>query len=108
MIGKKTARDISCDVFRNTHILSQGFKSFAEVLLQRLVSFRERKTVQSISGRVHSGKVTCPERQGPTTQTKRKSKHKSLLQQVGPRHGTYDTAVCSRPCPASSRPVPKP
>eukprot|EP00983_Pelagomonas_calceolata_P121780 1160832-Pelagomonas_calceolata.AAC.2 len=29
----------------------------------------------------------------PHTQTKRKSKHRSLLQQVGPRHGTYDTIV---------------
>eukprot|EP00983_Pelagomonas_calceolata_P077968 1154086-Pelagomonas_calceolata.AAC.2 len=30
------------------------------------------------SGRVHQRKVTCPERQGPTTQTnlKRKSKHR--------------------------------
>eukprot|EP00983_Pelagomonas_calceolata_P103796 1158954-Pelagomonas_calceolata.AAC.7 len=31
--------------------------------------------------------------QVPTTQTKRKSKHRSLLQQVGPHHGTYDTTV---------------
>eukprot|EP00983_Pelagomonas_calceolata_P039398 1137170-Pelagomonas_calceolata.AAC.2 len=34
-----------------------------------------------------------PGRQGPTKQTKRKSKHRSLLQQVGPHHGTYDTTV---------------
>eukprot|EP00983_Pelagomonas_calceolata_P127208 1161380-Pelagomonas_calceolata.AAC.5 len=40
-----------------------------------------------------SGKVTCPERQGPTAQTKRKSRHGRLLQQVGPHHGTYDTTA---------------
>eukprot|EP00983_Pelagomonas_calceolata_P115764 1160232-Pelagomonas_calceolata.AAC.9 len=30
---------------------------------------------------------------GPTTQAKRKSKHRSLLQQVGPHHETYDMTV---------------
>eukprot|EP00967_Tisochrysis_lutea_P012063 scaffold13576_cov19-Tisochrysis_lutea.AAC.1 len=39
------------------------------------------------------GKAICPERQGPTTQTKRKSKHRRLLQQVGPQYGTYDTTT---------------
>eukprot|EP00983_Pelagomonas_calceolata_P097254 1158224-Pelagomonas_calceolata.AAC.1 len=42
-------------------------------------------------------KVTCPERQGPTTQAKKKSKHRCLLQQVGFRHGTYDTTVRQAP-----------
>eukprot|EP00983_Pelagomonas_calceolata_P080446 1155150-Pelagomonas_calceolata.AAC.1 len=29
----------------------------------------------------------------PAHQAKRKNKHRSLLQQVGPLHGTYDTTV---------------
>eukprot|EP00983_Pelagomonas_calceolata_P062943 1147519-Pelagomonas_calceolata.AAC.3 len=59
------------------------------------------------SGCVHYGKVICPERQGPTTQTKRMSKHRSLLQQVG-RHMGLTTRLSGRPCPASFRPTPKP
>eukprot|EP00983_Pelagomonas_calceolata_P078831 1154400-Pelagomonas_calceolata.AAC.2 len=49
--------------------------------------------MQSMSGRINRGKATCPERQGPITQIKRKIKHVILLQQVGPHRGTYDTTV---------------
>eukprot|EP00983_Pelagomonas_calceolata_P085921 1156653-Pelagomonas_calceolata.AAC.3 len=49
------------------------------------------------SGRVHAGKVTCPERQGLTTQTKRKSKHRSVTEvytsKLAPHHGAYDTSA---------------
>eukprot|EP00983_Pelagomonas_calceolata_P031037 974754-Pelagomonas_calceolata.AAC.3 len=39
-----------------------------------LLRKKERKTTLAKSGRLHQGKgkVTCPERQGPTKQTKRK------------------------------------
>eukprot|EP00983_Pelagomonas_calceolata_P087360 1156941-Pelagomonas_calceolata.AAC.1 len=37
---------------------------------------KQRKTTLAKSGRVHQGKVTCPERQGPATQTKRKPQNK--------------------------------
>eukprot|EP00983_Pelagomonas_calceolata_P112624 1159899-Pelagomonas_calceolata.AAC.1 len=44
-------------------------------------SKKERKKEHAVqSGRMHKGKVTCLERQGLATQTKRKSKHRGLFQ----------------------------
>eukprot|EP00983_Pelagomonas_calceolata_P126995 1161356-Pelagomonas_calceolata.AAC.1 len=59
---------------------------------------KEKETTQSESGRVHQGKGTNPERQVHTTQAKRKNKHRSLLQQVGPHHQLvcFDALIVTR------------
>eukprot|EP00983_Pelagomonas_calceolata_P080974 1155365-Pelagomonas_calceolata.AAC.2 len=63
--------------------------------------------MQSKSGCAHQGKVACPERQGPTTQLIERANAEVYSSKLAPTMGPT-TRLSGGPCPASSRPTPKP